>query len=507
MRAIQKKQNQIIITEGGFHVPLSDCKKFLGKYYSIEKECVLINNKWYLKSDERVIYDNFLKKWTRNARLNFGIIDCQDGEFVMGHFSPSIYDNCDVQTYQVIEETGALVKELKQICMSIEIMRNLPEWTEVYQDSKVTFFLKAVCVKKYIHPFEKHKFSFEKQAYNIEECLDYQEKQNSFDNYPLPIENSVRKIKPLIANYTFGVEIETIRGILPTLYQHRLGIVICKDGSIAYSPEYTSIPYDGVKGIQAMKNLFIELEKRCTVDVSCSLHYHIGNIRKDREFLLAFYKFAYEVQEELFAMLPYYKTEHYDFKQKNYNCQLKNIISLYNERKDLSYTNYIGTQYNILFEMLNEGMKACKESNRRNQKHSNGVAKWNRHARYDYVNFINMFFSNRQTIEFRLHSATLNPTKALNWFFICLAQIKFVEKHSNKILTDRTFKYDMESVLKDVYPDNSLNPMASYLHAYILNRKEFHSKCKEKQDWLSRAEEKEDEKGFSFLYQGKNSVV
>lgn len=177
-------------------------------------------------------------------------------------------------------------------------------------------------------------------------------------------------------------EIETKLGNLPSYYQSQLGIIICKDGSIGYTPEFVTVPYSGAKGLNSLHKLFTELNKRCTTDHNCSLHYHIGTIRKDREFLIALWILYSHIQNDLHAMLPYYKTNPSGVKSKNY-CEFlnKNMFDNYLGDSKLTHQEKVNASYHALYNWILEGTNPSKTFNRKSRKHPNGSQKWNLHSR------------------------------------------------------------------------------------------------------------------------------
>ncbi len=296
--------------------------------------------------------------------------------------------------------------------------------------------------------------------------------------------------------------------MLPSYLTNQLGVIICKDGSINYTPEFVTVVLKGAKGLQTLQNLFMELNKRCTTDYSCSLHYHFGNIRTDREFIVAVYKLYCDVQKDLHAMLPYYKTNPAGIKKEDKNyCQfLDKGLVLRHLNTSLPYKEKINSASNAIHTWLLEGNNPCREYNRKNKFHPNGRTKWNLHSRYFSLNFLNMFASPRNTMEFRSHHAVLSPTKALNWFFICAAIIKYAEANSARIiLQNEPFKL---SDVIDYYGKTFKTPFAigvsEYLNAYVDHRQDFFSRKTMEGDKIVKSDY--EEKDYVFAYKGLSGV-
>lgn len=115
-----------------------------------------------------------------------------------------------------------------------------------------------------------------------------------------------------------------------------------------------------------------------------------------------------------------------------------------------------------------------------------------------------MLFSNRETVEFRMLQGTINKTKGINWFFICLAILKYTDKNSTKILTDLRHENTLREVLS-VYPETSNLQLSEYLYKYYINRVTYHENRAKNGDLLSEREYK-DEKNFTFTSNGITDI-
>lgn len=476
-----KKPKQVKLIDGTL-ANITDCKKISNIYY-LKTECVEIDDKWYPKDLPHIKFDSNIQKWVVDlrGRLYTGIIGFDGEEPVFGFFSPNIYTNCLV----------SLSNGTKHRCIDYRILNSL-YYIECFNIPNMEFVHKTIRSSS----GSPQKFSFDKQGYNIEECSDFDSKKESYSKFSLNIDKTTIRAAKLLGDITFGCECETEKGLLPTNIQNQLGIVICKDGSIDYSAEYVTVPYSGAKGLQALKLMFDEVDKRCVTSHRCSLHYHFGNVRTDRQYIISIYKLFYEIQEELFLMLPYYKRFYKGYKKQDYNKPLTNLIPMYDRNSEEDYRTYINNTYKKLFKFLNSDVPPSPDSNRKNHAHSAGPTKWMIKDRYMALNFIPMLFSKRETLEFRMAQGTVNRTKAINWFFICLAIIKFVNIHGARLLTDHTFTYSLKDVIY-IYPQNSNFLISDYLWEYYLNRVEFHQKCIDNQDFLSDLEYIK-EKDFTF---------
>lgn len=122
------------------------------------------------------------------------------------------------------------------------------------------------------------------------------------------------------------------------------------------------------------------------------------------------------------------------------------------------------------------------------------------------MNFMNMFFTHRHTVEARLHGPTTNRDKVINWFLICIAIIKYSKKYAREIITkDRTIS--LKEVL-EVYPtlfpgDPKAVFLSKYLHNYFLERQALCKRDLNKGDYVSMWDVDND-KTYSYKYLGVN---
>lgn len=172
-------------------------------------------------------------------------------------------------------------------------------------------------------------------------------------------------------------------------------------------------------------------------------------------------------------MFPYYKANPTGIKSKNYNQKLPtlSIMSINDKTGKESFDEYINSSYKKMFSWLSEGYVPDTRYNRKGKRHP-VQAKWDRHKRYFWMNLMNTIFSNRNTVEFRLHTPTTNAQKIVNWVFICNAIVKYAMSHTRKILTTRN-TITVDDVL-DYYKKGFGKKgdfLSDYLKAYVEERK------------------------------------
>lgn len=461
------------------------------------EDCVLIGEKWYAKSSKLVAFDHEKKEWVlvKGTPLVYGVVGFKesDGSPIFGYFTGNSYNNLmvnlphfgDVKAFgEEVLNSGEFVEEI-----STGTWKNKRNYTpkEIQRMSVIT--------GRKVHT---HK------GYNIEDNADeFKQKIELFNNSPIKITAAALRFGKLLGETTYGAEIETSMGHLPDHIQNRTGVVICRDGSIK-NAEFVTVPMKGARGLLNLKYLSSELCKRTLTDTDCSLHFHLGNLPKDRLFIVALYALAIRIQDEIFTMFPYYKTNWKDIKRQDYNQKLKRLgIGLLkpNMKKE-EYQQYVDEAYYRIFTWLNDGVAPDNNYNRVNNNHQQ-QHKWNRKQRYFWINFMNMFFSNRRTIEFRLHHNTVNGQKMVNWLFICNAICQYAATNADEILSSNT-PISLDKVI-DHYGEAFKVPhakfLSEYLKAYVKDRKEYFLKDYKNGDFISRKETEED-KTYVFRYEG-----
>lgn len=118
-------------------------------------------------------------------------------------------------------------------------------------------------------------------------------------------------------------------------------------------------------------------------------------------------------------------------------------------------------------------------------RHSIQGQKWNRKSRYYWVNFLNLYFSEYRTVEFRCHEATLNTSKTLAWMIITASILKFANNYKDCFSAEPvTLKQVLEGTIKD-------KKIVKYLLEYLEVRnkafsgKSYEDKLKKESVWLS----------------------
>lgn len=471
-----------------------NCRKIRNAYYVIGKDCVEVNNRWYLTSSKLITRDYETGEYVllKDTPLVYGIVKIESsGEPVFGYFSENKFKNVfvNVKNYGTVK------------CYNENILKE-GGFTENISDGVWRF-------SKNLSPSDLVKLRrinsqkvFTNKGYNIEDnAAEFQEKIEMFEKYPLKITPSAMRYGKLLGKTSFGCELETSKGFVPEHLQYQTGLIICRDGSID-NAEYVTIPMRGAKGLMNLKRIGEILSERTLIDIKCAFHIHLGTLPTDRLFIVALYALAMAIQDEIFKMFPYYKTEPQGIKKRNYNQKLKKIgirrISPKTTKQE--FTEYVDDAYYRIFTWLNDGTPPDNNFNRVNHHHRQ-TAKWNRKERYFWINFMNMFFSERKTIEFRLHQPTRNSQKMINWLFICNAIVKYAETNAKKILMGES-SITLEEVVnwyKEEIGNKEACFLSEYLNAYINDRKTYFLRDYKNNDYLS-LDEMNTDCNYSFSY-------
>lgn len=476
-----------------------NCRHIKGTYYIKNKDVFEINSIWYKKDSPKIVYDYEVEKYVlvRNGKIIGGVVGVDREQLVFGNFSSNLYNNVQLHDvhggHRVINSTLLLENGyFEDKGSNLWIKRNQVSESSFRELTKI-----------------RNEKSYSRKGYNIEDNVDeFLQKKASYESYKTNLSKDVRQYARLIGDCTFGIESEVAQGSIADNLQYRMGLVACRDGSLTESgngyrsAEWVSVPMSGAKGLQNIVNIGNELKRSCNIDLNCSYHIHIGNIRTDRAFIVALYMLSYNIQNEVLRMFPYYKTDYRDIKKKNYCQKLKKlgIHPLVDFSKD-SYSEFINSTYSKIFTFLSEGRLPTQECNRKQKKHPI-AQKWSREtSRYFWINLQGMLFSERLTVEHRLHESTTSSQKMVNWFFMSVAIIRYTETHIKDILLGKKVSFvDVLNYYKNVFFKNE---RAIFLSEYLISY--YNSRClyfekdlkngdKVSQKWL------DDDKNYEFSY-------
>lgn len=434
---------------------LGNCRKFDGIYYVKNVDLEFDGQKWVKKPND--IYDHELKISVASTfGLTHGVIAVENNRFINGWFTPNPYTNCD------IIEDGMLYP-----CIDYRVLPK-EHFVEKVNEGRYHKLDQGKSVSSYAS--RKLIVTHEHATYNIEDDHNsFERKKLLYAKSTFPIDKDVRLAAKYLGDITFGAEIEAINGCLPPHVLNTYGITVCKDGSIknssgAYPPEYVTVPLQGAKGIQTLRDMGKEITKRSDVDIKCSYHLHIGGIKPDRLLIISLYKLCVKIQDDVFKMFPYYKTKPDGIKEKNYCKHLPDILSPY---RGGDFNEYVNSTYIDVYSFLSGGQKPGAVFNRGSRNNPWGEGKWNIKTRYYWINFVNLIFHKRETIEFRIHTPTTNSDKMVAWLFICAAVIKYSQNNVNKCIGTESISF--EEVLSYYKNSNIKNKYSQMLSKNLID--------------------------------------
>ncbi len=263
---------------------------------------------------------------------------------------------------------------------------------------------------------------------------------------------------------TFGVEFETCSGAVPQTECTRLGLIPLRDGSISGN-EYATIPLKGKSGIGVLHETCEVLQSYCDIDHQCSLHVHVGVPSVDKKLVVAAYHYFKVLEPQILNMFPFNIVASSTFKKgdKDYCKRLPEDIC------DSGST--VDKQFKQLFDMYAETPGYNFEGFGANHPHDrDGNRKWEVHARYKWVNLVNLIFGGAKTIEFRVHTPTLNKYKVIPWIYICTSLVWYLLNHQDEIIESAKkgkTKLVLDSIISSCFKDRTI---VDYLLSYIFSR-------------------------------------
>ena len=487
------KSNKMVKDFEGKLIPRNKARSISGAFYEEGTSCFLMpDDLWYRITSPKIVLDNYTKQYVLKTSGN--LIEGFVGKNKLGFFSVNDF-TVSISSKKNNIKKIALNEEVAIENGYIESLNNgiFYDASEITEKDKLEWFN-----VKTIPSSERS------SEYNLESNQQKKKQlENSFKNLDIRISREAKEISNVLGDKTFGVEWEIVNGFLPKRIRYQYGVKALKDGSLRdgnsgkEGMELVSVPMNGSKGVQAMLNIIGELNKRCEVNNLCALHFHFGNVRKDKLYVLSLYKLVSMIQNELYYYFPYCRfnsvrgdgklyCKFFEDKSIDYNA----ILNCKNEE---SFDETVKHEFDKIYSWLNRGHHLgetygpktkvrevvyedgkklfCEKwlSNIYSTKSTHhaleGNQKWDKVERYFIVNFLNLFFSKTGTIEFRCHEGTLNKTKTVNWFITCLAILKYAE-NIKSVFSANTLN------LSDVLNDSLGKEKSKYLMSYFKSRRE-----------------------------------
>jgi len=465
-----------VITIKGEEVPISQCRKFNKVYYKLgdiniqnSGDCYLINGKCYREETGVIVYNYSEKQYIvfDSSIIIKGVVDIIENELVVGHFN-------NIGKYSTIIDKNNNHFYL----FNPEIFKNNLEYREQLSTGNFYHISKLPSYKfnTLLLPNKDYKYSLPYDSKGIIE----NNLKNYNENYNPEISKSIRNYAPLLENLSFGLEFETTKGFIPNRILDKYGLIPLRDGSIS-GIEYVTVPMEGEKGLQCTSDILKVLKERTEYDDNtCSLHLHLGNIPRTKEFILAFFKVGMKIQDEMFEMFPLYKKYNYHIKNKNYSAPLP-TFGILSKLDPIISSDNIDNNFGVLYNYLSMGQDFKSIGNNLENvvghpADPQGNQKWNIRPRYLLFNIIPLLFGNKQTIEFRIHTPTYDINKILPFIFMNSLLVNFTIKNQERILRNKSFlnNYDLFGILSsqiDNYDISNINHFRNLIYDYINKRK------------------------------------
>lgn len=296
------------------------------------------------------------------------------------------------------------------------------------------------------------------------------------------------------AKYSFGVELETSSGNIPTADYHnkKLNLQCVHDGSVD-GGEYVTGILRGDAGFKQLHKVCKELSAGHQVNSKCGIHVHIGGVVFNKQFNVLAYILGRKIEKSLFSILP-------KSRRNNKFCGYLPNLSLNSIMQEFGTECGFDVAYESLFNALSNDKKLGREFNKStNHPYGRYCGQYQDHIanesilRYKWLNLVPCNFNIRKyhpskkmkskanldtpyTIEFRNHSATLNYTKIRNWVLVCMAFVNYVENNMLDILNKDVIT--LEDILESAYPKNAKN-----LLTYVQERRELFSTSAEASEY------------------------
>lgn len=393
-------------------------------YQKNSGDCYSINNIFYTIQKGRIVWDEQLNQYVLKTSTFEGIININ---LERGFFSKELSKTVIVY----------LNKEpISDLCISAQVAENLNliegENNTYYNPQYYSY--EQILPRRIIDKNYKNSLPYNFK-YWMKECSDSFLKFKIVENKNT--EHTYSQLSSMLSKYTFGVELETTKGMIPTHLYENLGVRPVRDGSIN-GLEYVTIPLTGKKGLYVFIEIIKLINKYTSSDYSCSMHIHVGNIPRTMEFIVSMFKTIYHLQDEIYRMFPLYKRYNDGIKRQCYTAPfcsylMSSLNNKYNTVEDVE-VDYQKIVYDL----------SGKHDDYYNFKSLEGIenhpydvsdnSKWNVKSRYKIVNLIPLIFTNKQTVEYRIFTVPDTVDKAINFLTIALSITDYVCKYQDTIL-------------------------------------------------------------------------
>lgn len=406
------------------------------------KDCVYIYDGYYLLTDNDITTDYFRPDvHILKRKANYIYLEFDDKGFI-NSTKPSYYYSFEGNNLNIVE-----IVDINTHCNTL--YDKIPQQFYIENISNNIFYHKEIapsdCQEKKLKVRARRHQGIYKPS---------TDRSNLLKDYKMGV-LSPSFIKTEGKRFTFGLEMETISGILPSYVDSELNYMSVRDGSLRdgdgneYGYEYVTGVLTGDTGLLQLKKLCNVLTKRCLVNKLCGVHIHMAGIEFNSENIVYLYKLSLAIEDEIMTMMP-------PSRRNNEYCRrLPNVKMKFNEEtfyNPLEYKASIESYYNEIHKIISATNELPSHLMHKKAQHPLGPKCGYNHstARYCWMNFVPTLFDTREngkrTIENRLMQGSTNFTKIKNWVLINLGILWFVENHKKTIaLNDKiSLKYIME---------------------------------------------------------------
>ncbi len=119
---------------------------------------------------------------------------------------------------------------------------------------------------------------------------------------------------------------------------------------------------EGGKGLQALKNMCKELTRRTELSNKCSVHFHFGDVRRDRLYFVSLWNLLFKLQSSFRFNFPYSRTNSIREDGKIYANLLPDLglklDNLLTTSDDTDFKKALTVQWNHIYTYLNAGHPA-----------------------------------------------------------------------------------------------------------------------------------------------------
>jgi hypothetical protein len=279
----------------------------------------------------------------------------------------------------------------------------------------------------------------------------------------IPFKISPKSNKTGGIKYTYGVELETSAGQLTSTACKAANVIKVGDRSIgAY--EYVTPPLHGNEGLLSLEKACSKLSKHTMVDNRCGVHVHVGGWKvtgggksfiespsfssgdtaASIKFSIRAIQLGCSIENDLFNMLPPTRLPN-----NKYCYSIKGYASISRDNYDALLGAFVfgeteetmSQQHRLFNYSLKKGLANARQT------------KW-QHARYKWLNLVNLFTPRPTTAEIRVFPGTLSYDKVEMFVLISLSFVKYVESYGS--LLDAGERPSLVEMLTRVYKNDAV---------------------------------------------------